>query len=101
MLTFAHARFAALAVGALGLILSTAGPADALDKCKAKIKGKDSTIEVAVDARGVLEGARDVGGRVPPPKRPADVVGTTIKVAKIATGEIEEDTGEGPARAEE
>jgi len=25
-------------------------------------------------------------------KRPADVIGTAIKVAKIATGEIEEDT---------
>ncbi len=27
-------------------------------------------------------------------KRPADVVGAAIKVAKIATGEIEEDTGD-------
>ncbi len=27
-------------------------------------------------------------------KRPADVIGTAIKVAKIATGEIEEDTGD-------
>ncbi len=27
-------------------------------------------------------------------KRPADVIGTAIKVAKIATGEIEDDTGD-------
>ena len=27
-------------------------------------------------------------------QRPADVIGTTIKVAKIATGEIEDDTGD-------
>ena len=27
-------------------------------------------------------------------KRPADVIGTAIRVAKIATGEIEDDTGD-------
>ncbi len=27
-------------------------------------------------------------------KRPADVIGAAVKVAKIATGEIEEDTGD-------
>ena len=27
-------------------------------------------------------------------KRPADAIGTAIKVAKIATGEVEEDTGD-------
>ncbi|MCH7710359.1 MAG: RNA-binding protein [Proteobacteria bacterium] len=27
-------------------------------------------------------------------KRPADVIGTAIKVARIATGEVEEDTGD-------
>lgn len=33
-------------------------------------------------------------------KRPADVIGTAIKVAKIATGEIEEETDEdGKSRA--
>lgn len=32
-------------------------------------------------------------------KRPADVVGNAVLVMKIATGEIEEDTGNTPARA--
>ena len=32
-------------------------------------------------------------------KRPADVVGAAIIVAKIATGEIEEKTSKAPARA--
>ncbi len=27
-------------------------------------------------------------------KRPADVIGTAIKVARIATGEVEDDTGD-------
>ncbi len=27
-------------------------------------------------------------------KRPADVIGTAVKVAKIATGEVEDDTGD-------
>jgi hypothetical protein len=34
-------------------------------------------------------------------KRPADVVGAAIKVAKIATGEIEEDTDEPQSAAAE
>jgi hypothetical protein len=34
-------------------------------------------------------------------KRPADVVGAAIKVAKIATGEIEEDTDEPKSAAAE
>ena len=32
-------------------------------------------------------------------KRPADVIGAAVMVAKIATGEIEEDTGKVPKRA--
>ena len=32
-------------------------------------------------------------------KRPADVIGTAIKVAKIATGEIEEDIDDGKDKA--
>lgn len=32
-------------------------------------------------------------------KRPADVIGAAIMVAKIATGEIEEDRGKVPGRA--
>jgi hypothetical protein len=32
-------------------------------------------------------------------KRPADVIGNAIMVAKIATGEIEEDRGTTPGRA--
>jgi hypothetical protein len=32
-------------------------------------------------------------------KRPADVIGAAIMVAKIATGEVEEDRGKAPARA--
>ncbi len=31
-------------------------------------------------------------------KRPADVIGTAIKVARIATGEVEDDTGDDGAR---
>ena len=27
-------------------------------------------------------------------KRPADVIGTAVKVARIATGEVEDDTGD-------
>lgn len=33
-------------------------------------------------------------------KRPADVIGNAIKVAKIATGEIEEELSPSPKRAE-
>ena len=32
-------------------------------------------------------------------KRPADVIGAAIMVAKIATGEIEDDFGKAPKRA--
>jgi hypothetical protein len=32
-------------------------------------------------------------------KRPADVIGAAIMVAKIATGEIEDDLGKAPKRA--
>jgi hypothetical protein len=32
-------------------------------------------------------------------KRPADVIGNAIHVMRIATGEIEEDTGKAPNRA--
>lgn len=32
-------------------------------------------------------------------KRPADVIGAAIMVAKIATGEVEEDFGKAPKRA--
>lgn len=32
-------------------------------------------------------------------KRPADVIGAAVKVAKIATGEIEDETSPVPARA--
>lgn len=32
-------------------------------------------------------------------KRPADVIGAAIMVAKIATGEVEEDCGKVPTRA--
>ena len=32
-------------------------------------------------------------------KRPADVIGTAVKVAKIATGEVEEDTDDGKNKA--
>lgn len=32
-------------------------------------------------------------------KRPGDVIGTAVKVMKIATGEIEEDRGKTPKRA--
>jgi len=33
-------------------------------------------------------------------KRPADVIGAAVKVMKIATGEIQEDTGGKPAKNE-
>jgi len=32
-------------------------------------------------------------------KRPADVIGNAVKVMRIATGEIQEDTGSVPKRA--
>jgi hypothetical protein len=32
-------------------------------------------------------------------KRPADAIGAAIKVARLATGEIEEDVGQAPKRA--
>jgi hypothetical protein len=34
-------------------------------------------------------------------RRPADVIGTAIMVAKIATGEIDDDFGKAPKRAKE
>ncbi len=33
-------------------------------------------------------------------KRPADVIGTAVKVARIATGEVEDETSPVPKRAE-
>jgi hypothetical protein len=32
-------------------------------------------------------------------KRPADVIGNTVHVVRIATGEVEEDLGKAPKRA--
>jgi hypothetical protein len=53
----------------------------------------------------MLGGRQAIGANVPKgpqgQKRPADVVGAAVKVAKIATGEIEEDKDEPQSAAAE